>query len=43
MVEIDPLKASEFNRFQKRSTKFHKDLRVGNLVPNRVRSRFEIY
>jgi hypothetical protein len=42
VVEIASLRASEFNRFQKRPTENHKDLRVGNLVPNRIQAIIEI-
>lgn len=36
VVEIAPLETSEVNKLQKRPTKNHKDLGVGNLVPNRI-------
>jgi hypothetical protein len=42
VVEIDPLEASLFNGFQKPPTRNHKDLRVGNLVPNRIQAIIEI-
>jgi hypothetical protein len=42
VVEIAPLRASKFNRPQEHPSKNHKDLRVGNLVPNRVQSHIEI-
>jgi hypothetical protein len=42
VVEIAPLRASKFNRPQQHPSKNHKDLRVGNLVPNRVQSSVEM-
>jgi hypothetical protein len=38
VVEIAPPRASKFNRPQEHPSKNHKDLRVGHLVPNQVRS-----
>jgi hypothetical protein len=41
VVEIAPLRASKFTNPQEHPSKNHKDLRVGNLVPNRVQRPFE--
>jgi hypothetical protein len=43
VVEIEPDRASKFNRTQQTSTDIHKVLYVEHLVPNRNLAPIEIY